>query len=60
MMSLYPKMLLLILLALVQLFTVAANTNSDALSSTVKRLQKFARPIGATMVAFGLAVLALG
>ncbi|KAF8233437.1 hypothetical protein L208DRAFT_1266624 [Tricholoma matsutake] len=46
--------------ALVQLFTVAANTNSDALSSTVKRLQKFARPIGATMVAFGLAVLALG
>ncbi|KAF8232480.1 hypothetical protein L208DRAFT_1271841, partial [Tricholoma matsutake] len=43
--------------ALVQLFTVASSTGTN---STFRRLDQFARPLGATMVSFGLLVLVLG
>lgn len=44
-------------IALVQLFTVASSTGTN---STFRRLDQFARPLGATMVSFGLLVLVLG
>ncbi|KAJ7746898.1 hypothetical protein DFH07DRAFT_747913 [Mycena maculata] len=49
--------------ALVQLFTIASNTTTNdqlSFTPTVRRVQHWARPIGATMVCFGLVVLALG
>ncbi|KAF7317956.1 DUF202 domain-containing protein [Mycena kentingensis (nom. inval.)] len=51
--------------ALVQLFTIAANTPEDDSTAltfmpTTRRVQQWARPLGATMVIFGLMVLALG
>lgn len=57
-----PFLIRLPLPALVQLFTVAssADTTASGVSSTVGRIQQYARPLGATMVAFGLTVLAFG
>ncbi|KAJ7173806.1 hypothetical protein C8R46DRAFT_1256428, partial [Mycena filopes] len=47
--------------ALVQLFTIAnATDNKLAFVPTVRRIQAWARPLGATMVCFGLVVLTLG
>jgi len=49
--------------ALVQLFTISANTTTDNKLSflpTTRNLQAWARPLGATMVCFGLVVLAFG
>ncbi|KAJ6504852.1 hypothetical protein C8R47DRAFT_968347 [Mycena vitilis] len=49
--------------ALVQLFTISSNVDTDNKLSfipTARRLQAWARPLGATMVCFGLVVLALG
>jgi hypothetical protein len=42
--------------ALVQLFTIATNTSSTA----SRGIQVYARPLGATTVAFGMAVLVIG
>ncbi|KAJ7090590.1 hypothetical protein C8R43DRAFT_908379 [Mycena crocata] len=49
--------------ALVQLFTIASNATTDNKLSfipTTRRIQAWARPLGATMVVFGIVVLALG
>ncbi|KAJ6624975.1 hypothetical protein B0H10DRAFT_1784063 [Mycena sp. CBHHK59/15] len=49
--------------ALVQLFTISANVTTDnkpSFTPTAHRLQAWARPLGATLVCFGLVVLALG
>jgi len=51
--------------ALVQLFTISASTTgsqplSSAMLSRQKRIQVFARPLGATTVILGLFVLLLG
>ncbi|KAJ7035674.1 hypothetical protein C8F04DRAFT_515029 [Mycena alexandri] len=49
--------------ALVQLFTISSNTTTDnklAFVPTARRIQAWARPLGATMVCFGLVVLTLG
>ncbi|KAJ7355551.1 hypothetical protein DFH08DRAFT_690493 [Mycena albidolilacea] len=49
--------------ALVQLFTISANTmmsNGASFLPTTQRIQAWARPLGATMVCFGLVVLAIG
>ncbi|KAF7356838.1 7 transmembrane receptor (Rhodopsin family) domain protein [Mycena venus] len=49
--------------ALVQLFTISSNTTTDNKLSfipTTRSIQAWARPLGATMVCFGLVVLALG
>ncbi|KAJ7918746.1 hypothetical protein B0H13DRAFT_1606985 [Mycena leptocephala] len=49
--------------ALVQLFTISSNTtagNKLSFIPTTRKLQAWARPLGATMVCFGLVVLALG
>ncbi|KAH7098983.1 hypothetical protein BKA62DRAFT_585080, partial [Auriculariales sp. MPI-PUGE-AT-0066] len=50
--------------ALVQLFTVAATTSSEEASNHSiklnKRLQRFARPLGATIILLGLMVLLVG
>ncbi|KAJ6496813.1 hypothetical protein DFH09DRAFT_1205102 [Mycena vulgaris] len=49
--------------ALVQLFTISSNTTTDNKLSyipTTRRIQAWARPLGATMVCFGLIILALG
>ncbi|KAJ7623444.1 hypothetical protein FB45DRAFT_870002 [Roridomyces roridus] len=51
------------LLSLVQLFTIASNTQTNDnfnFSPNTRRFQTWARPLGATMVGFGLVVLALG
>lgn len=45
--------------ALVQLFTIAANRSSDS-SGLSAHIQTFARPLGATMVLIGLGVCLLG
>ncbi|KAJ7224480.1 hypothetical protein GGX14DRAFT_350730 [Mycena pura] len=57
------KTILYFPLALVQLFTISAETTTnDKLSfiPTSRRVQAWARPLGATMVCFGLVILALG
>jgi hypothetical protein len=47
--------------ALVQLFTIAASQNSNkTIFATVNQIQKFARPLGAIIVIFGLCVLVIG
>ncbi|KAJ7743128.1 hypothetical protein B0H16DRAFT_1561963 [Mycena metata] len=49
--------------ALVQLFTISSNTTTDDkldFVPTARRIQAWARPLGATMVCFGLVVLTLG
>ncbi|KAF7370834.1 DUF202 domain-containing protein [Mycena sanguinolenta] len=49
--------------ALVQLFTISTDTTSDNKTSflpTTQRIQAWARPLGATMVCFGLVVLTFG
>lgn len=46
--------------ALVQLFTLSSPTNANVMSQGGIDLQDFARPLGATMVLFGLFVLILG
>ncbi|OAX40736.1 hypothetical protein K503DRAFT_686969 [Rhizopogon vinicolor AM-OR11-026] len=46
--------------ALVQLFTLSTHTNVNVLSQGGIDLQRFARPLGATMVLFGLFILILG
>ncbi|KAJ7695113.1 hypothetical protein B0H17DRAFT_1056458 [Mycena rosella] len=49
--------------ALVQLFTISSNTTTDnklAFIPTTRRIQAWARPLGATMVCFGLVILTLG
>ncbi|KAJ7453965.1 hypothetical protein B0H11DRAFT_1875448 [Mycena galericulata] len=49
--------------ALVQLFTISSNTTTNdqmSFTPTVRRVQQWARPLGATMVCFGLVVLVLG
>ncbi|KAJ7132093.1 hypothetical protein C8R44DRAFT_871083 [Mycena epipterygia] len=49
--------------ALVQLFTISANATADDKLSflpTTRRVQMWARPLGATMVCLGLVVLAFG
>lgn len=45
--------------ALVQLFTIAANRNPDGHGLSA-HIQTFARPLGATMVLIGLGVCLLG
>ncbi|KAJ7089653.1 hypothetical protein B0H15DRAFT_265140 [Mycena belliarum] len=49
--------------ALVQLFTISASTTTDSKLTfvpTTRRIQAWARPLGATMVCFGLLILAMG
>ncbi|KAK7031363.1 7 transmembrane receptor domain protein [Favolaschia claudopus] len=49
--------------ALVQLFSISVDTdanNNMAFLPTTRKIQMWARPLGATMVCFGLVVLALG
>lgn len=43
-----------------QLFTLSSPTNANVLSQGGVDLQRFARPLGATMVLFGVFVLILG
>ncbi|KAF7309616.1 DUF202 domain-containing protein [Mycena indigotica] len=48
--------------ALVQLFSIAVNSDSTGLSflPTTRRVQGWAQPLGATMVCLGILVLAIG
>ncbi|KAJ7460595.1 hypothetical protein FB451DRAFT_1405154 [Mycena latifolia] len=49
--------------ALVQLFTISSNTTTNnelSFIPTTRRIQAWARPLGATMVCFGLVILATG
>ncbi|KAJ8590216.1 hypothetical protein M405DRAFT_737254 [Rhizopogon salebrosus TDB-379] len=46
--------------ALVQLFTLSSPTTANVLSQGGIDLERFARPLGATMVLFGLFILILG
>ncbi|KAI5821947.1 hypothetical protein K523DRAFT_188355, partial [Schizophyllum commune Tattone D] len=50
--------------ALVQLFTISAETGANSSSTTFTptspRLARWARPLGAATIAFGILVLAIG
>lgn len=47
-------------IALVQLFAVASRSDVDENGFAIRRIQKFAHPLGATLIVVGLLVLITG